>query len=86
MIEHILKGGIHPNGNKISDISSIKDFQVIEGDEFFIPFVQHIGSPASAVVKIGDEVERGDFLAYICANDEEKLREAESKILEIIKM
>ena len=36
--------------------------------------------------KIGDEVERGDFLAYICANDEEKLREAESKILEIIKM
>ena len=46
MIEHILKGGIHPNGHKISDISSIKDFQVIEGDEFFIPFVQHIGSPA----------------------------------------
>ena len=63
MIEHILKGGIHPNGHKISDISSIKDFQVIEGDEFFIPFVQHIGSPASAVVKIGDEVERGQLLA-----------------------
>ena len=63
MIEHILKGGIHPNGHKISDISSIKDFQIIKGDEFFIPFVQHIGSPASAVVKIGDEVERGQLLA-----------------------
>ena len=36
--------------------------------------------------KIGDEVEKGDFLAYVCANDKEKLREAESKILEIIKM
>ena len=36
--------------------------------------------------KIGDEVEKGDFLAYVCANDKEKLREAESKILKIIKM
>ena len=33
--------------------------------------------------KVGDIVDEQDFLAYICANDEEKLREAERKILEI---
>ena len=33
--------------------------------------------------KVGDEVTSGDFLAYVCANDERKLREAESKIIEI---
>ena len=35
--------------------------------------------------KVGDEVLEGDFLAYICANDEIKLREAEDKLLEIYK-
>lgn len=36
--------------------------------------------------KVGDKVEEQDFLAYICANDEEKLRNAEQKILEIYKI
>ena len=36
--------------------------------------------------KVGDTVEEQDFLAYICANDEVKLREAERKILEIYKI
>ena len=36
--------------------------------------------------KVGDEVLEGDFLAYICANDEIKLRKAESKLLEIYKI
>ena len=36
--------------------------------------------------KVGDHVEEQDFLAYVCANDEEKLREAERKILEIYKI
>lgn len=36
--------------------------------------------------KVGDKVTSGDFLAYICANDEQKLREAESKLLEIFKI
>ena len=36
--------------------------------------------------KVGDAVEEQDFLAYICANDEIKLREAERKILEIYKI
>ena len=33
--------------------------------------------------KVGDKVQEEDFLAYICANDEQKLREAEHRILEI---
>lgn len=36
--------------------------------------------------KVGDEVIEDDFLAYICANDENKLMEAEKRILEIYKI
>lgn len=36
--------------------------------------------------KVGDEVIEGDFLSYVCANDEEKLKEAERRILEIYKI
>ena len=36
--------------------------------------------------KVGDEVAQGDFLAYVCANDESKLKEAERRILEIYKI
>ena len=36
--------------------------------------------------KVGEEVLEDDFLAYICANDENKLMEAEKRILEIYKI
>lgn len=36
--------------------------------------------------KIGDEVAKDDFLAYVCANDEKKLKEAEKRLLEIYKI
>ena len=36
--------------------------------------------------KVGDRVEEQDFLAYICTDEEEKLEEAERKILEIYKI
>ena len=36
--------------------------------------------------KVGDKVEEQEFLAYICANDENKLRKAEKRILEIYKI
>ncbi len=36
--------------------------------------------------KVGDEVMPDDFLAYICANDENKIAEAEKRILEIYKI
>ena len=36
--------------------------------------------------KVGDEVMVNDFLAYICGNDENKVHEAEKRILEIYKI
>ena len=36
--------------------------------------------------KVGDEVIADDFLAYICVNDENKIKEAEKRILEIYKI
>ena len=36
--------------------------------------------------KVGDEVVEGDFLAYVCANDEQKLKETEKKLLKIYKI
>ena len=36
--------------------------------------------------KVGDKVSQDDFIAYICANDEDKLKEAEKRILEIYKI
>ena len=36
--------------------------------------------------KVGDEVTSGDFLAYICANDEQKLKKAEKQLFEIYKI
>lgn len=33
--------------------------------------------------KVGDEVRSGDFLAYVCANDEEKIKAAERRIIDI---
>lgn len=36
--------------------------------------------------KVGDEVAKEDFLAYVCANDEQKLKEAERRVLEIYKI
>ena len=36
--------------------------------------------------KVVDEVTSGDFLAYICANDEQKLKKAEKQLVEIYKI
>ena len=36
--------------------------------------------------KVGDKVSQDDFIAYIFANDEDKLKEAEKRILEIYKI
>lgn len=63
MSEFNLRGGIHPDAHKTSDISSVRNFSIMEGDDFFIPFVQHIGSPASCMVNVGEEVERGQLIA-----------------------
>lgn len=65
------KGGIHPfEGKGMSKKRSIKDFKP-EG-EIVIPVSQHIGSPATPIVKVGDKVLVGQKIAeasgFISAN------------------
>lgn len=52
------KGGIHPNDGK----SLAKDKAIVEvlpeGDLVF-PLSQHIGAPAAPIVKVGDQVLKG---------------------------
>ena len=56
------KGGIHPDDGK----SLAKDKAIVEvkpkGDLVY-PMSQHIGAPAKAIVKVGDEVTRGQMIA-----------------------
>ena len=55
-------GGVHPSDNK--KWSCEKSIEVLElPDIVNIPLAQHIGAPASAVVKVGDKVERGQVIA-----------------------
>jgi electron transport complex protein RnfC len=56
------KHGIHPPENK--DITSgIPSKRFPFPKEVILPLSQHIGSPAKALVKAGDRVERGDVIA-----------------------
>ena len=56
------KGGIHPNDGK----SLAKDKAIVEilpkGDLVY-PLSQHIGAPASPIVKVGDQVLKGQKIA-----------------------
>ena len=56
------KGGVHPNDGK----SLAKDKAIVEllpqGDLVY-PLSQHIGAPAQAIVKVGDQVTRGQMIA-----------------------
>ena len=61
-----LKGGIHPQDNKYADVAVLHP-QILEGDEFFIPFSQHIGVPAECVVVKGQQVRTGEMLAKAAA-------------------
>jgi electron transport complex protein RnfC len=56
------KHGVHPPENK--DITSgIASRRFPFPDEIILPLSQHIGTPARALVKPGDRVERGDVIA-----------------------
>lgn len=63
-------GGIHPPENKLSVGKSITGLAVPK--EVIIPLGQHIGAPAQAVVKKGDQVKVGTLLAkaggFVSAN------------------
>ena len=56
------KGGVHPNDGK----SLAKDKEIVEllpkGDLVY-PLSQHIGAPASPIVKKGDHVLKGQMIA-----------------------
>ena len=56
------KGGIHPNDGK--SLAKDQPVKVLEaGDELVFPLSQHIGAPAKALVKKGDEVLKGQMIA-----------------------
>lgn len=54
-------GGIHPAENKIAAGKPIENMPLPE--EVVLPVSQHIGAPATPIVKKGDKVRRGDKVA-----------------------
>ena len=63
-------GGVHPPDNKLSADQAIKELPLPK--TVSIPVSQHIGAPASPIVKVGDEVKTGQLIAagqgFISAN------------------
>lgn len=71
MAKHSFFGGVHPyDGKDLSKRKRIAD--VLPGDELVFPLSQHIGAPATPIVKKGDEVLRGQMIAeatgFVSAN------------------
>jgi Na+-translocating ferredoxin:NAD+ oxidoreductase subunit C len=70
MLKTFSKGGVHPPGNKLSAVSPIEELRLPES--VFIPLSQHIGSPATPIVKRGDTVKTGQLIAkssgFVSAN------------------
>ena len=54
-------GGVHPAENKIAAGKPIENLPLPE--EVVLPVSQHIGAPATPIVKKGDKVKRGDRVA-----------------------
>ena len=61
MLKTFKLGGVHPPENKISAPIKIEDLPLPKS--VFIPVLQHIGSPAVAVVNKGDSVKVGQVIA-----------------------
>jgi len=61
LIAHNFPGGIHPEMHKLSDNSAI---EVVDLSPMLIlPMKQHIGTPCSALVSVGERVLRGQKIA-----------------------
>lgn len=57
-----VRGGVHPQAHK--DASAAQPIEVLPMPEFlYIPLLQHIGAPATAVVRQGERVRKGQLLA-----------------------
>lgn len=61
MLKTFRIGGVHPPENKLSAGKAIEVLPLPE--EVQIPLAQHIGAPAVALVKKGDEVKVGTLIA-----------------------
>ena len=60
MFESFL-GGIHPkDGKELAKDKPIEDMPVPQ--ELVVPMGQHIGAPCTPMVKVGDEVKRGQLI------------------------
>jgi len=54
-------GGIHPDMHKLSDAAAIEDAGI--SPILILPMKQHIGTPCTALVSVGDQVLRGQKIA-----------------------
>ena len=61
MLKTFKLGGVHPPENKLSADKKIENLPLPK--TVFIPVAQHIGAPATPVVKRGDEVKTGQIIA-----------------------
>ena len=70
MLKTFRLGGIHPAENKLSANKAIEPMDIPV--QVIIPLAQHIGAPAKAVVKKGDQVKVGTLIAeasgFVSAN------------------
>lgn len=70
MLKTFKLGGVHPAENKLTKDRKIEVLNIPE--KAFIPIGQHLGVPAKALVKRGDEVKAGQLIAkgeaFISAN------------------
>ncbi|MDQ6969144.1 MAG: electron transport complex subunit RsxC [Mariprofundus sp.] len=61
LIAHSFSGGIHPEMHKLSDDKAIETVKL--ASMLILPMKQHIGTPCSALVSVGDHVLRGQKIA-----------------------
>ncbi|WP_159517473.1 electron transport complex subunit RsxC [Sunxiuqinia indica] len=70
MLKTFKLGGVHPAENKLSANKAIEKLALPKS--VFIPVAQHIGAPAQALVKKGDQVKVGQLIAksggFVSAN------------------
>ena len=85
MLKTFPKGGVHPPENKVSSGSPIEILPPPR--QVVIPVSQHIGAPATPVVKKGDTVKAGEVIAasqgFVSANIHSSVS---GKVLKIDKM
>jgi len=58
-MKHLFFGGIHPRYNKEMSTREITTLHTITPKQVVIPMQQHIGTPCTPLVKVGDHVLRG---------------------------